>query len=682
MKNYFRNLSLRGKLTFLITSTSCLVLILTLFAIIALQWFYLRNDLLQDTQVLGRGLSEDCAVAMVFDDRQAASSTLNTLAAISHVAGASLFDNNHHIYAEFHNPTARYLTSGKLKYAQNMFHGYAFSVTHLDVYEPVIYEGERLGQLMIRVDLAKVHNVLMRYVWIGLAVVVFCSLFAFLLANKLQRLISEPIKSLALSMQTVSKDKNYSYRVEKISQDELGSLFDGFNEMLVQIEQRDIELLKNEKNLNYLAYHDALTKLPNRLLFQDRLEHSLARARREKTQLAVLFIDLDRFKNVNDSLGHDAGDEVLRIIAARLDGMVRNADTLARLGGDEFVVILEPVNKQSDARRYVEKMLDAISQPVNANGHKLHMKASVGISIFPDNGNDIESLMKTADIAMYKAKEKGHNLFQFYSAEMNANSIESLLLENQLGGALGKDQLQLYYQPQFDLGSGDLIGFEALIRWHHPDHGIVSPLDFIPIAEESGLIIPIGEWIVHTACAQIKSINEQWQQSLKMAVNISPRQFVHPSLVPTVAAALAKNDLDPRFLELEVTESMAMDNVDQAIAKMDEINQMGVEFAIDDFGTGYSSLQYLKKFPISKLKIDKSFVKELELDINDTAIICSVIALGKSMGLEVIAEGIESSEQLETLKSEGCDQGQGYLFSKPVPASALPELLKRWCRNV
>jgi len=675
MKLLFNKLPLRGKLTLIITLTSCLVMLLTFIAIIAFQRMSLRNDLLQETQAIGREVSENCTAAMLLNDQQAAVLALKALAVKPHIIGARLFNKKQEVFADFYQNLAGDPHIDELKTSTILQQGHLFSSPYLDVFEPVIHEGEVLGQLMLRTNLAKGNNLLTQYVLVGLPVFAVYSLLAFLLVNGLQRLISEPIKSLASSMRTVSEEKNYSYRVQKTSQDELGSLFDGFNEMLSEIETRDKELQKNEARLGHLAHHDPLTKLPNRLLFHDRLDHSLARAKRMKSRLAILFIDLDRFKNINDSLGHDIGDKVLCAISERLNSRVREADTLARLGGDEFVIILEHLKRNDDVRRYVEKLLKDLAQRIEGLDQELHVTASIGISLYPDNGEDVDSLIQAADIAMYQAKGQGSNIYQFYAADMNINSRESLLLENQLRSALKEKQLVLYYQPQYELKTGRLIGFEALIRWEHPDLGMVSPLDFIHLAEESGLIVPIGEWILFTACKQMKKMQEQWQLPLRMAVNISPRQFLHPSLVQTVAEVLYRTKLKPCYLELEITESMVMGNVDQAISKMNEFNKMGVELAIDDFGTGYSSLEYLKKFPISKLKIDQSFVRELGTDPDDTAIVNSVIALGKGMELEVIAEGVETVEQLDLLRNKGCDQGQGYLFSKPLPVAALPSLL-------
>jgi len=675
MKQLFNKLSLRGKLTFIITVTSCLVLLLTFAVVFVLQRASLRSDLLEETQVFARGISENCAAAMIFNDQQAATRVLEPLAVKPHVIRARLFDTKQEVFADFHQNLARDPNIDALKTLTTLHQGYQFSADYLDIFEPVVYKGEVIGQLMLRSDLTKVNDILISYAWIGLVIFFIYSALAFLLANGLQRLISEPIKSLVQSMQRVSEDKDYTHRVEKQSHDELGSLFDGFNRMLEELEKRDQELCKNESRLDYLAYHDPLTKLANRLLFQDRLEHSMARAKRLKSRVAILFIDLDRFKHINDSLGHDAGDRVLCFVAERLQKQVREADTLARLGGDEFVIVLEHLKKTEDLARFVQKLLKDLMQPIVIAEQKLHVTASLGISIYPENGEDADSLMSAADIAMYQAKQNGTNTYRFYSAEMNTHSRESLILENKLREALSHDQLVLYYQPQFELKTGLLIGFEALIRWNSPELGFVSPADFIPLAEESGVIVSIGEWVLMTACQTLKQLQDNWQIPLRMAVNISPRQFQHDSLVQTVAEALYRSRIEPGCLELEVTEGMVMNNVKHAIAKMEELNTMGIQLAIDDFGTGYSSLGYLKKFPISRLKIDQSFVKDLADNSSDQAIVNSVIALGKNMNMEIIAEGIETIEQFDYLKKAGCDQGQGYLMGRPLNPNKLAVLL-------
>ena len=675
MSKGLQNLSLRGKLTLILTLTSCLFVLFTMVTIIALQWWVLSRDLLSRAELVAKELSDRSAVTMALNDRQEASLILQGLASRPQVVGAKLITKNNEIFAEFYQNSSENSLGTTWQPAANLLQRYIVPLTSIEAIEPVIYGEEILGQLMIRFDLVKINQLLIQYVGFASAAFILYSLLAFLIANRLQRLITDPVHSLVLSMKKVTREKNYRYRVHKTSDDEFGSLFDGFNSMLSELEIRDKELRENESRLDYLAYHDPLTKLANRHLFHDRLEHSMTRAKRMKSRVAILFIDLDRFKHINDSFGHDAGDRVLCAVAERLQEQVRAADTLARLGGDEFVIVLEQLKKTEDLSRFVQRVLRDLVEPIVIAEQKLHVTASIGISLYPENGEDVDSLISAADIAMYQAKENGSNTYRFYSAEMNTHSRESLLLENQLRGALLNNQLVLHYQPQFELKTGRLLGFEALIRWNNPDLGFVSPVDFIPLAEESGLIVSIGEWVLMTACQTLKRLQTHWQLPLRMAVNISPRQFQHDSLVQTVAEALYRNQLEPALLELEVTESMVMNNVERAINKMDEFNKMGVQLAIDDFGTGYSSLGYLKKFPISRLKIDQSFIKDLANNSSDQAIVNSIIALGKNMSLEIIAEGIETVEQHDFLKKEGCDQGQGFLMGKPMAEAELSTLL-------
>jgi len=431
------------------------------------------------------------------------------------------------------------------------------------------------------------------------------------------------------------------------------------------------QLREHENRLQYLAHHDTLTHLPNRLLFNDRLHHALNQARRSKHQIALLFLDLDRFKNINDTLGHETGDAVLCEVARRLQSHIREADTIARLGGDEFLVIIEQLNDPSHAATVARKFLDALAQPMQIGRHELTLTGSIGISIFPDDTRDLEGLMKCADIAMYQAKESGRNNYQFYKPEMNAHAHDLLVLEGNLRKALNQDQLFLHYQPQFDLFSGEIIGMEALVRWLHPEWGVIFPFDFISLAEETGMIVAIGEWVLRTACRQSKSWQEAGYAPLRMAVNISGRQFKQPDFIAMVESCLAETGLDPSGLELEITESTLIDDLAGVIDTMHELKTRGIHLAIDDFGTGYSSLNHLKRFPIGKLKIDRSFIRDIGSEAHDAAIARAIIALGRSMSLEVIAEGIETADQLQFLKDEGCRFGQGFLFSRPIIAEEL-----------
>ncbi len=675
MNGLAKNLSLRGKLTLMMTVTSCLFIVFALVALIALQWWWLSYELLTETRTIADDMGDKSAISLVTNDPQQAALLLHDLAGKPGIIKAQLLTSNNELLAEYF-PSPGSTTTEELQVpATFRSRGYVFHWQSIEVFEPIIYEGSVVGQLMIQVSLAVINHTLIRYVEIALVGFLFYALLVLLIARRLQRMITDPIHSLVQSMLQVSEGKDYSHRVQKQSNDELGRLFDGFNDMLEELERRDLALRKNESHLDYLAYHDPLTKLANRLLFHDRLEHSMLRAKRLISRIAILFIDLDRFKYINDSLGHDAGDRVLCVVAERLQGQVREADTLARLGGDEFVIILEQLKKTEDLSRFVKKLMKELEQPILIAEQKLHVTASIGLSIYPENGVNADSLMSAADIAMYQAKKNGTNTYRFYSEEMNTHSHESLIMENKLREALSRNQLTLYYQPQFELKTGYLVGFEALIRWNSPDLGFVSPADFIPLAEESGLIVSIGEWVLLTACQTLKGLQENWQVPLKMAVNISPRQFQHDSLVQTVSEALYRSQIEPCCLELELTEGMVMNNVDHAISKMNDLDAMGVQLSIDDFGTGYSSLGYLKKFPISRLKIDQSFVKDLTNNSSDQAIVNSVIALGKNMSLEIVAEGIETVEQYDYLKEEGCEQGQGFLMGKPMNKAELVSFL-------
>jgi diguanylate cyclase (GGDEF)-like protein len=432
-----------------------------------------------------------------------------------------------------------------------------------------------------------------------------------------------------------------------------------------------------EARIEYLAHYDSLTGLPNRSLLQDRFALAIAQARRGHRRIGVLFLDLDRFKLVNDTLGHSAGDAVLQQTAHRLRGCLRQSDFVARQGGDEFIVLINDVDMIHDAAHVAQKIIQAMGQPMSVQGHEIHTSPSIGISICPDDGSDIESLLKNADIAMYQAKNAGRNNYQFFAQEMNETAFEHLAFETSLRRALDKRQFVLHYQPQVDVASGSILGVEALIRWNHPDLGVVSPAQFIPVAEESGLIVPISAWVLRTACAQAA----EWRQSLghapRMSVNISALHFRHRDFVEMVTGSMDQAGIDPGALELELTESVVMQDADATVAKLTALRRKGVGLAIDDFGTGYSSLSYLKRFPLDRLKIDQSFVRDIGHSSDSEAIIQAIVGMAHSLRLQTVAEGVETREQLKFLHSLGCDQLQGYLFSRPVPAAEIPPLIGR-----
>ena len=434
-----------------------------------------------------------------------------------------------------------------------------------------------------------------------------------------------------------------------------------------------------EERMRHIAQHDALTGLPNRLALAMRLAQLLPEARRHHWRLAIMFIDLDRFKIINDTLGHQVGDELLREVACRLSAVIRETDFVARLGGDEFVIILPGISSPADAAMIAGKIVARLSTPIETEGHELHTSPSIGISIFPDDGPDGDTVMKNADLAMYHAKSAGRNNYQFFTAEMNRATADRLDIERKLRHAIARNELALCFQPQFRADSSQPTGVEALLRWHHPTDGMIAPDRFIPVAEETGLIVEIGEWVLLTACREMKRWIDAGLKPLRIAVNVSARQLRRRDFCETVAGVLAESDLPPELLELEITESSVMENPDEAILILQSLGRMGISLAIDDFGTGYSSLAYLKLFPIDHLKIDRSFVADIETDLNDRAIAFGTIALAHSLGLNVIAEGVETEDQLELLRSNGCDEVQGYLFSKPLNSAATFAFLHARC---
>jgi diguanylate cyclase (GGDEF)-like protein len=451
-------------------------------------------------------------------------------------------------------------------------------------------------------------------------------------------------------------------------------------------ELREVEVRRDreraEATVEHQAHYDLLTNLPNRNTFHDRLTVALAQAGRNRKMLAVLFVDLDRFKTIVDTLGHTIGDQLLRSVAERLGASLEAGDTLARLGGDEFVILLPQINRADRAVRVAQRVLEAIKPPFLFDSHELHVTMSIGITLYPYDGEDADTLLKNADTALYRAKEQGRNNYQLYTPAMNARAFERLALENSLRKALERNEFSLYYQPQVHMLTGAIVGIEAVLRWQHPDLGIVYPSEFISIAEETGLIGPLGEWVIRTACVQ----NQDWQKMglppMTMAVNLSARQFQQQDLVQNVARILKETDLDPRWLEMEITEGIAMQNADYTNVLLRGLKDMGVRVALDDFGTGYSSLSYLKKFPIDTLKIDQSFVRDLIIDPNDAAIANAVIVLAHSLKLKVVAEGVETREQEAFLREHQCDTYQGFLFSNPLPADSFEMLLRKHLQKI
>jgi diguanylate cyclase (GGDEF)-like protein len=449
---------------------------------------------------------------------------------------------------------------------------------------------------------------------------------------------------------------------------------DGMAVGVVYVASDYTERKRAQEQMEYQAYHDALTGLPNRLLFRDRITMALAHARRTGRTSAVMFLDLDQFKHVNDTLGHTMGDRLLQAIAARLVTCVRAEDTVARMGGDEFTILLADLAERRNAAAVAQKVLEAVRHPVVIGEHELYVTTSIGIATLGDDGDDAETLLKNADRAMYRAKELGRDNYQFAMAARIEIANSRLALERNLHHALQRDELVLYYQPMVEIATGRVVGAEALIRWMHPENGLMQPEDFIPVAEETRLILPVGAWVLRTACTQMKAWHDAGHAWLRLAVNLSPRQFQDRDLVETIESVLAETGFPAPYLDLEITESTAMQNAELTLAILRQLKEMGVRISIDDFGTGYSSLSYLKRFPIDTVKIDQDFVRDLTHD--DAAIISAVISMARALNLRVIAEGVETEEQLAFLRREQCAEMQGFLYSEPLDAAAFEIALR------
>ena len=506
-----------------------------------------------------------------------------------------------------------------------------------------------------------------------------------LLSLPLVRRITRPLALLKAGAEAASQGR-FEQEIEIRTNDEIGMLAAAFNSMLGQLQD-------HTERIRHLAFFDSVTDLPNRIHVKEILGRAIASARRDQHRGAVLFLDLDRFKLINDTFGHDAGDLLLRGFARRLTNCLRAGDvvarpgagapasTLARLGGDEFTIVLGEIHEPADAARAAGRVLESLDQPFNLDGQTVVVGTSIGIAIFPDDGDDPESLLKNADVAMYHAKEQGRNNYQFYSRSLGARTVARLTLERDLRNALLSEEFELQYQPQLALDSRAVVGLEALLRWHHPRLGLVSPATFISLAEETRLIIPVGIWVLQQACRQASAWSQAGLGPLRIAVNLSAVQVLQKNFIEQLAAVLAETCLPPELLELEITETTMMTDAEAVVAKLVEIKRMGVTLAIDDFGTGHSSLSYLKRFPLDRLKVDRSFIRDIACDADSEAIVTTIIAMSHSLSFEVVAEGIETPRQEEFLRRQRCDLAQGFLFSPPLPVNDVPTWLQAWQRK-
>ncbi len=593
-------------------------LLLAVALLIVVEFFALRSALVDDTRVQAALIADNVSAALVFNDAEAAADIVGSLRASSIVIGAIVVDGEGATLAAYPDGFA----ADRSNPGDFAVDDHRFRESRLELVAPVRHRGAMLGHVHLVVSMAVVYQRLGVYAVAALGIAAVALLVAVGLLSRVRQ-------SVHLA----------------------------------------------EQNLRHLAHIDPVTGLANRNAFNERLEFAIREADSFDEKVAMLLLDLDNFKQVNDTLGHQAGDELLRMVAQRMLRALRRDDVVARLGGDEFAVILHRVGARSEVTQVCSKLIETIGQPLPVEGLDFFVTASVGVAFFPEDAQDSRTLTRNADTAMYQAKLAGKNAFELFVPAMNASVKKRVTLESSLRTAMANGELALHYQPKIDLMSGRVLGFEALLRWQSPEHGNVSPADFVPIAEDCGLIVPIGEWVITQALADLRTWNDGRAHKLHVAVNLSTRQLRVDDISRRIARLIADCAVPADWLELELTESMVMENVHAQIETFHQLRELGVKLAIDDFGTGYSSMSYLKRLPIDTLKIDRSFVSDLPQDANDLAIATAIVAVGHSLGLTVIAEGIESADQAEALLNLGCDLGQGYLYARPMPAGEVVRYL-------
>ena len=689
---YLANISIRRKLMALIMATCGVILLATTVVFVIKETSSLISEQRKNLASLADILGKNVSAALTFNDPQSALDTMNSLSVKSDILAAYVLKADTTVFSRYLAPGVKADTlpfeqlgpdatpdtcKNLLKQISSDNNRLVQLFDKVNLVSPVLLDNQTIGTVVLFADMRELRTSLISTLLAAILILGLASVAAYLLSMRLQGIISDPILELADAMRNVSETKDFSLRVDKPGNDEIGRLYDGFNEMLQEIEERNLVLRQRQEHLQELAHFDTLTRLPNRVLFHDRLQQSMNLAQRTGQIIAIMFLDLDRFKDINDTLGHRIGDLLLQQVADRMGLVLRDCDTVARLGGDEFTIFTQDIKTDKNACKVAQKLLDLFEIPYNLEGQQVYVTCSIGVTLFPADGDSMDGLLMNADIAMYHAKSDGKNTYRLYASEMNQQASERVALQTDLRKALDLNQLYLQYQPKFDTQTSRIIGVEALLRWQHPERGLIPPTRFIPLAEESGSIISITEWVLKTACHQAKLWYDAGYGNISMAVNLSAYSLKRNNAPDVVQQTLEETGLPANLLELELTESMLIENDQQAEETLRALKVLGVNISIDDFGTGYSSLSYLHRFPIDALKIDRSFIWNMHRSENDMAIVVAIVAMGHSLKLQVIAEGVETEEQLAALKTCGCETIQGYLMGKPASAEEVTARLQR-----
>lgn len=677
--------SIRKTLQMVLLITSSAALTLTTLGFAVNDWISSRHQMMERMRSQAAIIGNNSVAALTFEDQDSAARTLASLHSETEIVAAWILTGDGGIFASYHR--------GRYPVSFNLPDNQSGSIDgRLYVQMPIELDAERVGTIVLLSD----HTQWQEQQWfragIVLALFIMSLLVAALVSSRLQRLVTDPVLKLAQTARRITQNQDYSLRADKLSRDEIGRLADDFNEMVNQVQMRDNELKRAQEQLEekvaertaeleelanrfeHQAYHDSLTGLANRITFDHRLQESIDLAKRQNNHLSVLFLDLDRFKVINDTLGHALGDKLLIEVASRLEECLRSSDTLARLGGDEFAILLSDIEPGATGD-VAAKVTESIVMPMLIDGHQLHLSTSIGISVFPGDGQDAATLLKNADTAMYRSKDKGRNCFTFFESNMNSRVERRLVLENKLRRAIKDSLFFLYYQPKRDCETLEITGVEALVRWRDSQEGWISPGEFIPLAEECGLIHAIDQCVLETACREIRQLQRDCNLPLHLSVNFSPSHFIHHDAAQQVAKTLQSTGYPGQYLELEITESLLGPDAGDVHRQLRAIRDQGVEVSIDDFGTAYSSLSRLKQLPLNTLKIDQSFVRDLGQDADDEILVRTIITLAHNLGLKVVAEGVETREQYEFVKHHHCDMVQGFLYGRPMPIEELRELL-------
>jgi diguanylate cyclase (GGDEF)-like protein len=683
-----RFLALHGKLHLKhrqmigVVGVSITVLVLATIAFFINDYVTGKRNLQENIKSKGVFISANSSAALAFRDRRAAEESLRIASMDESVVLVVLYDHQGQIFSSF-------LRNGFSKSIPEALppEGVVINIDSASIVEPVKFHGDVQGWIYIVYDVSSLQEKVVTYAKLALGILMVGLLLSWLMAGVSQKFIAVPITQLATLVEKITLTKNYSERMHVNRSDELGVLITGFNNMLSAIEERESELQRHGERLESLvelrtqqlhhrANYDALTRLPNRYLLMEKLHQAIESARRTKRNMALLLIDLDRFKIINDSLGHHVGDELLQALARRLSGISRVDDSVGRLGGDEFVILLGNVTKPEDAELVAKKVMEELSEPFVLQHHRLHISASIGISVFPGDATDPVGLLRRADVSMYRSKQHGKSAYSFYDSAMD-NSDKRLALESKLRGALSNNEIYMVYQPQVCIRTHTICGVEALMRWHNKELGETYPGEFIPVAVEIGLINELTMWAIADVCRQLKSWEAQKVRPIRIAVNVSAADLLMADFVVGVRKQVEKYQIEAERLELEITEDVFLDHTDQIVNALRELKGLGIRIAIDDFGTGYSSLSYLRDFPADVLKLDGSFVERIHESEKSRGIVGSAISLAHGLGLQLVAECVETQTQYDYLISRNCDIIQGNFISGPLMGDALAIFLNQ-----